>query len=391
MEWLSDMEDTPIERKSLLPSSKFFFPNSIEKKNAVENAEDEAGNSDTIILSDSDADGLGAVLAVKQARENVGFIGCGPSSKRLDISDAIDIILEEATPGVTVFIADICPDDADKIVKLGQLSRFSSDVFWFDHHDWDESMENFVENHVDFLDVDTGDHTDDTKSVERCGAELVYRYFVENENFDFSENVTEAVRVTGIYDCWKKQTDENGNQKEEFIDNRAKDLSDACSVLSHSEYLDALEKYGADILQDEDISKKVEEYREEQQSLEDLAVERAEIENINGILVAFIYGRGPTNSIADKLKSLNDVSLVAHVKPSGGVSFRGSDEFEKCSELASEHGGGGHGRAAGCFIAPKSDGDYDRWDTDMLDYSEHWRTHGEKTRNAVRETIKQVA
>lgn len=387
MEWLSDMDDTAVERESLLPSSKFFFPNSIEEERDKEKAKNAVRGSDTVVLTDADADGLGAALVVQNARDNVGFVCCGPSSSRLDIADGIEIVLENADPGVSVFIADICPDDVEKLVRIGELSELAESVFWFDHHEWDDIIETFVENHIDVLDINTGDYMDDDTPAERCGAELVYKYLDEVENVNFNDEITEAVHVTGIYDCWKKTTDENGEKQEEFVDSRAKDLSDACSALSNEEYFDALENYGADIMQDEYVKGKVEEYREKQEKLEDLAVERADIENINGISVAFVYGRGPTNSIADRLKSNRNVGLVVHIKPSGGVSLRGSKEFEKCSEIASEHGGGGHKRAAGCFIPPKSDGNRDRWDTDMIDYSDHWLNLGEKTKEIVKNTV----
>jgi oligoribonuclease NrnB/cAMP/cGMP phosphodiesterase (DHH superfamily) len=384
MDWLSDMSDTSVDRKSLLPSSKFFFPNSIEKENALEDVKESVAGRDTVVLTDPDADGLGAVFAVRQARDNVGFVSCGPHSGRTDVEDGIEAVLENGEPGVSVIVADICPDGTDGLSRLSELTDFSREVLWFDHHDWEENVASFIRDTGTELYLDESGESED----EKCGAQLVQDYLSNSEGFEFSEPVSEALWVTGVYDCWKKVRDDDGKKTPEFIDERAEDLSNACRVLDTEEYLGALEDNGADVLNDESINSKVNSYLKEQDKFLELARERAEIVEIWGDKVAFTYGRGPTNRLSDILENEDDVELLVHVKPSGGVSLRSTESFGMCSTIANNHGGGGHSCAAGCFIAPKNDGDYDRWDTDMLDMASHWTTQGEDAKRVLREDVR---
>lgn len=72
-----------------------------------------------------------------------------------------------------------------------------------------------------------------------------------------------------------------------------------------------------------------------------------------------------------------DASVI--VKPAGSASIRGTDDFERCHEVARQVNGGGHPKAAGC----KPDV-YD----DMLDYAHHWSTQGAVTKRVILEAFR---
>ncbi len=74
-----------------------------------------------------------------------------------------------------------------------------------------------------------------------------------------------------------------------------------------------------------------------------------------------------------------DASVI--VKPAGSASIRGTDEFDRCHEVAGQVNGGGHPKAAGC----KPD-IYD----DMLDYATHWTSRGAVTKRVILEAFRDV-
>jgi oligoribonuclease NrnB/cAMP/cGMP phosphodiesterase (DHH superfamily) len=94
---------------------------------------------------------------------------------------------------------------------------------------------------------------------------------------------------------------------------------------------------------------------------------------VNGWTVGITYGRCSQNEVAEAFREQGaDASVV--VKPSGSASIRGTDQFERCHEVAGQVSGGGHPKAAGC----KPD-IYD----DMLDYAHHWTTRGAVTKQVI--------
>lgn len=391
MNWLTDMDDTSIERQSRLPSSGFFFPNDIEEERDREEAVEAAEKSDAVVLTDPDADGLGAVLAIRQKHPDAGFIECGPHSNRLDLEDGLEIAAEHIEEGASVYVADICPDELDDVRgNLDDVQGRAGEIRWWDHHEWDDSVREYVLARVDELVINEGDHTDDSTGTEKCAAEIS-RDRIATDDVDFPATIDEAIEVTGVYDCWRKETDDEGNDLQEFVDERARALHEYAEVAEPEEYFATLTEFGADVMDDEDAREAVESHREKNEKFKELVVDRARFHEIPPWTVAVTYGRGPTNDIADDLKE-QGVDLVVLVKPSGGVSFRGATEgFEQCAALADEFDGGGHDRAAGCYLAPKDDGDYDRWDTDMLDFSDHWLTNGERTRKRVLDAVEDLA
>lgn len=381
MDWLLGSNSDDVERQSMIPSDRFFKSNDLLEEEAKTDAREEMRGGDVIVISDSDADGLGVVLSVRQAHDDVRFVACGPHNGDIDLDEVFEMLPEEAAENPTVYLGDICPDSVRNLSNLEGLVEYAESVTWWDHHEWEDDVEAFVEDAITTLHVDAD-------APERCAAEISRDDLVE-QGVSFPDHIYEAIEVTGIYDLWKKVEDEDGNETTEFTDERARDLNDLSYVVdSYDEYFETVEEYGADVMDSEDARNEIYDNRVEKESYKALALSRADFETIEGVEVATTYGRGPTNDIADDLRE-QGADLVVIVKPSGGMSLRGSEGFEDCHIIAREYSGGGHERAAGGFLPPRNDGNRGRNDTDIMDYAEHWLSEGRENRDDILDTVRE--
>ncbi|MDY7082256.1 MAG: recombinase RecJ, partial [Halobacteria archaeon] len=150
---------------------------------------------------------------------------------------------------------------------------------------------------------------------------------------DFDEDDETLVKVTRDQDLWIKK------------DPRSDDIADLSVYLDADEYVETLLEHGVEL--GEEQSEFLREKRVEKDDLIDLAVERAEFDEIEGVTVAHTYGRCSQNEVSEALRQ-EGADAVVVAKPEGGMSLRGSDGFERCHEVARRLGGGGHPKAAGC-------------------------------------------
>lgn len=375
MEWLIDIDDSDIERKSRLPHKHFFLSNNKERRDTVEDVKSRIKESGCVVLTDPDADGLAGVAAVKQKHENVTRIDCGPHSQAFGTKTGLEIVNSHAPDDVPIFVIDICPDSIESVVPLRSLSD-THEVFWWDHHDWPDEVRRAVEGQTTELVID-----DNQGEKQRCGASIAIDR-LENDGVTFDQELTEAVYATKVYDCWLKKKDDNGVPTHEFIHKKARDLHDYSEIASPEDYISAILEYGANITKSESIKREIQSRRETQEELMDIVVDRSKWSKINGWNIALTYGQGPINDIACELKR-DGADLAVIIRPSGGVSFRGSSDFNFCAQIARNFNGGGHEKASSAFIAPKNNGEIDRFNTDMLDYSKHWLSNGEGVRKQI--------
>lgn len=395
------------------PDEEFFIPNDIRQTAALQQAQDDLAEATpwsdeetpaAVIITDDDADGLGASLIIEQVYDIAVTIPAGPHGV-LDVQDAIDCLLTHGDETLDVWVADIRLDaapDSDVVSALRALTSRNT-VRWFDHHDWDMETKAAVALLVDTLVIDDG--TDVPKVDERCAAQLVCDH-VQDQGHDVPDPICEAIHVTGVYDCWKK--DDNDN----FLDVRAKDLADYADIATGDQYKSAVTEYGADIAADDDIRIELNNHRTLMADLDALAIEETDyyvlhtetgkmprVSEFNidrlreegprdpdqELIIAITYGRCDTNTVADELNDLSDAAAI--VKPDGRVSFRSRGEFDDCSSVAARFDGGGHGQAAGAHVAEGDRGiDLDS----MVAYGEHWASNGHDARSAVRKAFKDV-
>jgi oligoribonuclease NrnB/cAMP/cGMP phosphodiesterase (DHH superfamily) len=381
---LIDSDRLSLSRKSQLPGTGFFYPDSLDEDRAEERAREAVGGAETVVVADTDADGLACVALVREAydaavaaanfadpdpvlgetddgafadlddavdaadeeppRSAVALLGAGPHN----MEDALARVAEYADPGVKVFVCDLCPDRYEYVADaLAALREVDATVRWFDHHQWDDEVAEQVR--ADGVDLVVGD------SDEECSADVTLRSL----DHEFPEYLHDLAAVTRDHDLWLRE------------DPRSDDLADYAYWTDAEEYVAVVGEYGADL--PERALEYVAERRVEKEALIETALDRAEYHEVGDWTVGVTYGRCSQNEVAEGMREQGaDASVI--VKPAGSASIRGTDSFERCHEVAAQVNGGGHPKAAGC----KPD-IYD----DMLDYAHHWTTQGSAARRVI--------
>ncbi|ODR83119.1 recombinase RecJ [Haladaptatus sp. W1] len=347
-DWVIDDENLSLERKSLLPGEGFFFPDSLEAQQEEQEAKEELTGAERAVVADPDADGLAATALVREAYGETALIDAGPH----DLADALERVVAYSEPGATVFICDLCPDAYEPVSReLETLVEEADEVFWFDHHQWDDAVADAIRALGIELVIGESD--------EECTADVVARSL----DYDFPDYLVELAEVTRDHDLWLRN------------DPRSDDLADYSYWAEPEEYMEVIQAHGADL--PEDVEEFLAERRVEKEALIERAVERADMKQIGDWTVGVTYGRCSQNEVAEAMRERGaDASVV--VKPAGSASIRGTDEFERCHEVARQVNGGGHPKAAGCKPSI-----YD----DMLDYAHHWTTQGAVTKRVILEAF----
>jgi oligoribonuclease NrnB/cAMP/cGMP phosphodiesterase (DHH superfamily) len=378
--------DIPLGRKSRLPGTGFFYPDSLDEAYAERRVREAVAGAETVVVADTDADGLGCVALVRAARDAaldaadveaelaarlaagededatdetedderspVALVGASPHA----LGEALERVAEFIEPGTELFVCDLCPDDYDEVATpLATLVDRAASVRWFDHHQWGEGTAGAVrEAGVDLV---VGD------SEAECTADVALRSL----DHDFPDHLRDLAAVTRDHDLWRKE------------DPRSDDLADYAVWADSEEYVAVVGEHGPDL--PAAVEEFLEARRVEKRELITRAVDRATFHEVGPWTVATTYGRCSQNEVADRLRGEGADAAVV-VKPAGSASIRGSEDFERAHEVAALVGGGGHPKAAGC----KPDV-YD----DMLDYADHWVSEGRATRRVLLAAFERVA
>ncbi|WP_424007233.1 DHH family phosphoesterase [Haloferax denitrificans] len=387
---LIDSSRLSLPRKSVLPGAGFFYPDEFDEERAEERAKEKLEDASVAVVTDTDADGLGCVALLREAydaaldvadfeerieekladdegdddedddegdeeerpKSPVALMGSSPYS----LEDDLQRVADYAPEGVEVYVCDLCPDKFEYVEEeLAALVETAGEIHWYDHHQWKPEVAEAVrEAGVDLV---VGE------SDEECSTDVTLREL----DYEFDERFSELAAVTRDHDLWLNE------------DERSQDLADYAYWTSKEEYVAVVGAYGAD------LPPVVEEYiahrRVEKENLIQAAVDRADLKTVGDWTVGVTYGRCSQNEVADALREAGADAAVV-VKPAGSASIRGSDDFERCHEVADLVNGGGHPKAAGC----KPD-IYD----DMLDYAHHWTTQGATTKRVILRAFEQVA
>ncbi|WP_435186031.1 DHH family phosphoesterase [Halobellus sp. EA9] len=392
---LIDSASLSLPRKSQLPGTGFFYPDSLDEDRTEERIAEAVDGAEAVVVADTDADGLGCVALVREmydatlewatfeesvtdrverwerdepaddesdedeeetdeaaARSTVALVGAGPYS----LDEALEHVAEYAPAGIDLYVCDICPDEYAWIEdELAAVSDLAASVAWYDHHQWDdETAEKVRETGADLV-VGASD--------EECSTDVTLREL----DYDFDERWTELAAVTRDHDLWLKE------------DPRSDDLADYAYWADPEEYVTVVGVFGVDL--PDVVEEYIELRRVEKQQLIEAAVARAELKSVGPWTIGVTYGRCSQNEVAEALREEGADGAVI-VKPAGSASIRGSEGFERAHEVARKVNGGGHPRAAGC--KPEI---YD----DMLDYAHHWTTQGSTAKRVILRAFEEVA
>ena len=334
---LIDDDDLPASRKSVLPGEGFFLPEDLQDRERDAEAAAALEARETVIVSDSDADGLACVALLREYTDEAAMLPSGP----YDLSASLERVARFGEPEIDLYVCDLVPDRLEEVLDpLEQLLEAGSDVTWFDHHQWEPEIEQGIRDLG--VDLRLGE------SGEECTANVVVR----EVSYEFPEYLQELADVTRDHDLWIKE------------DPRSDDLADFAYWAEPEEFVATVQANGVEFTPD--VEAFLAERRIEKDDLIARAVDRAQFVEIGPWTVGVTYGRCSQNEVAESLREQGaDASVI--VKPAGSASIRGSEGFERCHEVARQVNGGGHPKAAGC----KPD-----IYADMLDYAHHWVTEG---------------
>ena len=386
---LIDSAGLSLTRKSRLPGTGFFYPDSLDDDRTEERVAEAVDGAEAVVVADTDADGLGRVALLRevysaslawasfgddlsarvdrwgsdepadddeddadQPQSTVALVGAGPYS----LDEALENVVAYAPRGIDLYVCDLCPDEYEWIAdSVDAAVDLADSVAWYDHHQWDAATAAAVRDAG--VDLVVGE------SDEECSTDVTLRSL----DHDFGERWTDLAAVTRDHDLWVKE------------DPRSDDLADYAYWTAPEEYVTMVGTFGADL--PEVVEEYIELRRVEKRNLIEAAVSRAEHKSVGPWTVGVTYGRCSQNEVAEALREQGADAAVV-VKPAGSASIRGSETFERAHEVAGRVNGGGHPRAAGC----KPD-IYD----DMLDYAHHWTTEGATAKRVILRAFETVA
>ena len=342
-DWLIDDDRLSLDRKSVLPGEGFFRPVSFEQEEAEREAKERLADSAVVVVADPDADGLACTALIRVVHGEGTLLPTGPH----ELQEALEWVGEYASTDATVYVCDLCPDSERDIDAVSEAVTRVDSITWYDHHQWDDDLATAVEEAG--VELTVGD------SEEVCTADVA----LDELDTEFEDRYRQLATVTRDHDLWIRE------------DERSDDLADYAYWSDPEEYVETVLEHGADL--PESVQEFLAEQRIEKEALIQKAVDRAELREVGPWTVGVTYGRCSQNEVAEALRQQGADAAVV-VKPAGSASIRGTEEFERCHEVAAQVNGGGHPRAAGC----KPDIYHD-----MLDYAHHWTTHGAVAKQAI--------
>lgn len=348
---LIDDESLSLERRSLLPGTGFFIPDSCDERGVepIDEATTEYG--DTVVVADPDADGLVSAVLIECVYPEATVVPVEPHA----LVDGINSVIDRLSGVSRVFICDLCPDEQDPLfADLERMIDRTETVMWFDHHQWDSALVTRAR--------ELGVRLEIGESDEECTADVAFREL----DGDFPEKYRDLVSVTRDHDLWIRD------------DPRSDDIADFAFWSSPAEFMEVVREHGASL--PESALEFLAEKRKLKQALIDRAVNRADFHEFNGITIGVTYGRCSQNEVADAVRA-DGADAVVVIKPAGSASIRGSDSFRSCHLVARRVNGGGHPQAAGC----KPDIYHD-----MLDYAHHWTTQGAVAKRVILEAFRET-
>jgi len=162
------------------------------------------------------------------------------------------------------------------VSALPDLTERVADVRWYDHHQWNEELAEFVDDQG--VERVVGD------SDEVCTADVV----LAELDHEFGEQFAELAAVTRDHDLWIRE------------DERSDDLADLSYWSEPEEYIEYVLEHGPDL--SPEIHEFLAEKRVEKEALIEKAVQRAELRDVGEWTVGVTYGRCSQNEVAEALR-----------------------------------------------------------------------------------------
>lgn len=315
--------DAPLDVKGNFPGLWWNTDRYEARRGRVEELESTIPTADAVGIVDTDSDGLACETVLRAKYDNPVVIQANSSEFGIGLTHALSLVSDSITGDTPVIIADLSPDTTFSSFKVS-LSKIDNPTYVYDHHDWKWTAKTSIECVVDDLVI--GD--------DKCAAQVLQEELYPEAN----EQLEEFLEVTADHDLWIKE------------DSRSDHLSALSFRLSREKYIEAAFEYGANMVSESKELQGIygEGIRKAKERAK-LAVDKAEWFSVDGVSVAITYLDCHQSRVGDMLLE-NSADLTVIIQPTLSVSFRGTEEFGDCAELARGLGGGGHPTAAGANL-----------------------------------------
>ena len=241
-------DDAPLPISMLYPGEWWDEDYQEQQDRAEEDIVDGLDGAEVVGVVDSDADGLGCEVVLREAFSDKDVF-CFPAGHRepVGVGEAGDFIAEHAPDAEQVVIADLCPNEGEVDEFIEPYAPFEGRLTVLDHHDWSGEMRSKVSEYADLV-----------VEADRCATQLVLDEFIP----DAPDHLREFADVTADHDLWIKE------------DERSNDLSDfSFWAEDRDQYVEACRKHGADIMDDPETREFIESQRAEKEAKIRIAVE----------------------------------------------------------------------------------------------------------------------
>lgn len=240
------MDEPSLEALITYPGEWWNEPYGQSEREMKRQILSELSDAEILTLSDSDTDGLGCIAVIENAfpNKNVARIPSGHGAD-FEALEALELIHKNGNYTQDLYFMDISPNEETWKSLLSEMACHEGEVHIFDHHEWEAEMEERFEDVADVFDV--------RSSEDVCAANIAFDNVEEQLKETVSDTMysqmEELVSVTRDHDIWVKE------------DSRSDDLADFQFEVDEFEYVEAVSKYGIELLEQDDVVTLIEEAR----------------------------------------------------------------------------------------------------------------------------------
>lgn len=350
-----------IEQAVLNPTEEKPRP---EKYSQIEQV---VQDSDLLVLSDGDADGLASYGLIKSVFGvmDVGLIPVGPHGSVVNKESAIRVVNRSIREGMTVYLCDVSLDEGfrqkDALRSIGETGR----LHVFDHHEWADNIYSIVTDVSETVVVEQESEwkyngkTIDSKSTVK----LLYDHFVTENGHSFTPSIEDRVKAVSLADTWETVQTETGEeflhpQSSMFMYSADQILEDIPLPERTPSNMWGFKEWTSEFLSETSDLDVIESNAEKYYSRRtaeagyicssDELFRQYALENLS---VGIAYGQTDPNILARQMFEYG-CHLVCLIRPNTGISFRSQQgSFDNCHTLAGlVGGGGGHEHASGTTV-----------------------------------------
>ncbi|MGM9988157.1 MAG: DHH family phosphoesterase [Bacillaceae bacterium] len=285
------------------------------------------------LLSHTDLDGVGCGILAKLAFHDQVKVRYNSIAS---LNREIEFFLENDQQDTFLFITDLSPNEENE-QRLNTFYHEKGNVQLIDHHKTALHLNEYEWGNV---------LVEDEEGKLTSATSLFYDYLVKHEMLKATDVVTEFVELVRQYDTWEWEKNDNYQAHQlnmlfflVSIDEFEEKMIQRLQTSDHFDF-DEFEKKLLNMEED-----KIERYiRRKKREL----VQTEIGSHVAGVVYAELYHSELGNELGKEYPYLDYIAILNI----GGkrISFRTIHDHVDVSEIATQYGGGGHAKAAGCSL-----------------------------------------